>query len=154
MDYFYNRPESKEFRRQLRRQPTRAELCLWTHIRRKQVDGFRFRRQYGLGPYIIDFYCPSVRLAIEVDGDSHLADSEIIRDAIRTNFLNKHEIRVIRFTNQEVLYDTERVLLSIKQALVVDQDLPLPTSPCYPSSISAISTKVEKGRMGRVADAP
>ncbi len=100
------------FARQLRLNPTDAEIQLWSRLRRRQLDGFRFRRQHPLGPYVVDFFCPAAKLIIEVDGGQHADDSET-----RTIWLEARGYRVIRFWNNDVLANTEGVVLTILGAL-------------------------------------
>jgi very-short-patch-repair endonuclease len=95
---------------------TAAEQRLWRCLRKGQVDGFEFRRQYPAGPFIVDFYCPAARLVIEVDGDLHTGNENV--DAARTEWLETHKHwRVIRFKNQEVLEQQDAVLEKVRQAL-------------------------------------
>lgn len=89
---------------------TPSERILWKYIRGKQLDGWRFRRQHGFGPYVLDFYCPTLKLCIEVDGNIHLIDEIKQKDDDRTIFLEKNGIRVIRFTNEEIEKDVNSVL--------------------------------------------
>jgi len=86
--------------RALRRNPTEAERRLWSRLRHGQLDGFRFRRQVPLGPYIADFACLSARLIVEVDGGQHASRSE--QDGRRTTWLESSGFRVVRFWNHEV----------------------------------------------------
>jgi very-short-patch-repair endonuclease len=106
---------SRDFARQLRKSSTDAEKRLWSKLRHKQVDGFRFRRQQPIGRYIVDFFCPEAKLIIEVDGGQH-ADAER-NDLMRTLWLQGRGYRVIRFWNNEVLGNTEGVVLTIRDAL-------------------------------------
>ena len=101
--------------KKLRENATDAERKVWHHLRRKQVAGLRFRRQYRLGPYIVDFVCLPARLIIEVDGGQHADRAE--RDAIRTAWLETQGFRVVRFWNNEVLQDTDIVGGIILQTL-------------------------------------
>jgi very-short-patch-repair endonuclease len=99
--------------RQLRQQLTPAEACLWQAIRNRQLNGLKFRRQHPVGRFILDFYCPAYKLAIEVDGGIHLDRVEY--DTARTKHLESYGYRVIRFKNEEVLNDLDRVLNAIVQ---------------------------------------
>lgn len=81
---------------------TEAEKKLWRKLRKKQFLNLRFHRQYSIGKYILDFYCPEERIAIELDGSQHLEDDIKINDNARTLFLESLGIRVLRFQNQEV----------------------------------------------------
>jgi len=103
--------------RELRRNATDAERKLWQTIRRRQVEGFRFRRQVPLGPYIVDFACLSARLIVELDGGQHTEDENIMKDESRTAWLNGQGFRVIRFWNLDVLKNVEGVWESIAAAL-------------------------------------
>ena len=88
---------------------------LWRKIQNKQLDGHRFRQQHGFGAYVLDFYCPKLRLCIEVDGCVHDTPEQKQKDAERTEFLHHNGIRVIRFRNEEVEGDIESVLNRIRQ---------------------------------------
>jgi very-short-patch-repair endonuclease len=101
--------------RQLRQKPTDAELRLWKHLRAKQLDGLRFRRQHPIGTYIVDFFCAEAKLIIEVDGGQHAAPES--RDDIRTAWLESRGYRVLRFWNNDVLTNTEGVLTAIADVL-------------------------------------
>jgi very-short-patch-repair endonuclease len=108
-----NRNELKEKRKLLRNNLTPAEATLWKLLQKNQL-GKKFRRQHSVGPYILDFYCPSEKLAIELDGKDHYKESGYIRDAKRTEYLEQFGIRVIRFENDEVFKATDALLESIK----------------------------------------
>jgi len=94
---------------------TPAERILWEVLRRKTLAGVKFRRQHPVGRYILDFYCPEYKLAIEVDGDSHIGKEQY--DTIRTEALGAYGLNVLRFRNEEVLADLESVLLRILQVI-------------------------------------
>ena len=115
MKHIYNNTILRERRKYLRHNQTKAERILWRHLNRKQFGNRRFFRQYSVGPYILDFYCPKVRLAIELDGGSHSADDQKEYDADRTRFLNGHNINVIRFWNSEIINDIDRVMAKITE---------------------------------------
>ena len=89
---------------------------LWSHLRNRQISGFKFRRQFPIGPYIVDFVCLSNNLIIELNGGQHTETVE--NDEARTNFLNKKGFRVIRFWNNEVFEETEAVLQKIYDVLM------------------------------------
>lgn len=113
----YNRPELKEKRRALRNNPTQAEKHLWRYLKNSQVANTKFRRQQSIGPFIVDFFCYKNKLVIELDGQHHFEEENILYDKERTAFLENYGIKVIRFENQEVLYDTDRVLREIEAIL-------------------------------------
>ncbi len=99
--------------RELRRSATRAEYRLWNSLRRRQLGGFRFRRQQPIGPFIADFYCPAVRLIVELDSEQHGIGRHLAHDVARTLWLESRGYAVLRFANHEVLRETERVLDAI-----------------------------------------
>jgi very-short-patch-repair endonuclease len=101
-------PVLRQRARELRQPLTEAEQRLWYHLRRKQLDGYYFRRQHPIGRFIVDFYCAQVRLVIEVDGDVHTGQPDY--DKARTEWLEDRNYHVIRFTNREVLTETTAVL--------------------------------------------
>ena len=97
----------------LRNNTTDAERILWSILRRKQLAPLRFRRQQPIGPYIVDFFCPSAKLIVELDGGQHGADQNIIYDGNRTQFLESKGYRVLRFWNLEVVKDRNSVAEAI-----------------------------------------
>ena len=108
--YLYNNKTLRERRRDLRNNATESEQLLWSYLKSSQLAGFKFVRQYSVGPYILDFYCPSLRLGIELDGSSHFAEEAKIYDENRSKYLKSVNIRVIRFWNGEVLKNVDKVL--------------------------------------------
>jgi very-short-patch-repair endonuclease len=93
--------------RKLRKTGTDAESVLWALLRNRQVRGVKFRRQHQFGYYILDFFCPSLRLAVEVDGSQHYTEQGIRDDNRRTDWLDSQGVRVVRFNNRQVLEETE-----------------------------------------------
>ncbi len=119
----------KPLARQLRSNQTEAEQKLWFHLRRDQL-GVRFYRQRPLGPYILDFYAPKAKLAVELDGSQHYDDSAQQRkDARRDAWLNAQGIRVLRFDDRQALIETEAVLEVIFQAVRDGTAVGIPPSP-------------------------
>jgi very-short-patch-repair endonuclease len=100
----------KRLARRLRTGMTQAERALWGHLRRKQLDGVPCYRQKPIGPYIVDFYLPAIRLVIEVDGSQHLTECEREADAARTAHLERLGLKVIRFDNRQVMREMDAVL--------------------------------------------
>ncbi len=98
-------------RKELRKKGTKAENLLWKELRNGKL-GLRFRRQYSIGGYILDFYCPKRRLIIEVDGPIHKSNQEY--DAIRDKYFQELDYTVIRFTNDEVVNSLENIIKKIK----------------------------------------
>jgi RNA methyltransferase, TrmH family len=117
MDRIHNRQYLKQNRKDLRNNATSAEATLWTFLSGSKVLGKKFRRQHSIGNYIVDFYCPSERLVIELDGAGHFTTSGYEYDEERTKYLNSLGIRVVRFENDEVFRATEAVLEKIKQEI-------------------------------------
>ena len=106
----------KSFARENRRNQTEAESVLWTYLRGNAL-GTKFLRQHILGDYIGDFVSTEKRIVIEIDGGYHLQDGQIIRDANRTRFLEQMGYTVVRFSNEEVLMDTDNVIIKIKEII-------------------------------------
>ena len=107
---------TSERRRQLRQGETDAEAKLWYFLQNRHLDGFKFRRQHSIGPYIVDFYCASAHVAIELDGSQHLQQQAY--DEQRTAYLQTQGVaRVLRFTNDAVLANPLAVLEEIRAAL-------------------------------------
>lgn len=99
----FNRAEIRDKRRELRKNMTPAEVLLWSELKGKYLNGYKFRRQYSVGPYVIDFYCPKLRLAIEIDGDAHFeSDTAVARDRRRQRFIEAYGITFVRFTTHDV----------------------------------------------------
>lgn len=109
----HNRPILKDRRKELRNNATPAEQKLWSMLQHSNLGGYKFRRQHSVGPYILDFYCPSERLAVELDGDSHFTEDAIEYDRERTAYLNGLHIRVLRFLNTDVYENLNVVCESI-----------------------------------------
>jgi very-short-patch-repair endonuclease len=110
--------------RKLREMQTDVEIKLWRHLRRRQLNGAKFRRQHPVGPFITDFCCVEHRLVVELDGGQHTEQSNA--DQQRTNFLNDHGFRVLRFWNNEVIENLEGVLARISEAMEFPHPNPIP----------------------------
>ena len=104
----------KDTRKYLRKHMTEAELVLWSVLKGKKLGGRKFRRQHGIGFYIADFYCPSEKLIIELDGQHHYTAECIANDTERDEYFNQMNIKVLRFEKKEVLNDLTGVLRKIK----------------------------------------
>jgi len=119
MKLLYNNPCLVKRRKELRRNQTDVEKLLWMKLRNKQILGEKFFRQCSIGPYISDFYCPKKRLAIEIDGSQHLAEESKEYDEERTKYFASYDIKVIRFWNNEVINNMERVIEKIVEELMI-----------------------------------
>lgn len=114
MTILYNKTKNLEKRKLLRRNQTSQEIILWAHLRRNKF-GVKFKRQYSVGPYILDFYSPRNKLAIEIDGSQHIENEEY--DKERSRYLLILGIRVIRFWNNEVNVNIDGVISKILSEL-------------------------------------
>ena len=132
-----NSSEFRERRKNLRNNSTPAEAVLWRSLKGRGAGGYKFRRQQSIGPYILDFYCPELRLCIELDGSSH--DLKFDFDQRRSGFLHEQGIRVVRFENNLVRADVDGIVAEIirigeeikRERIVYDTDDadPTPTPP-------------------------
>ncbi|KKS33280.1 MAG: hypothetical protein UU93_C0001G0111 [Candidatus Amesbacteria bacterium GW2011_GWA2_42_12] len=110
----FNAPPLKNRRKQLRNRATEAERILWSCLKNNKL-GYKFIRQYSVEGYVVDFYCPDKRLAVELDGEQHKSNVEY--DEYRTKLLNAWGVKVIRFWNQEVKEKLTKVLHQIELTL-------------------------------------
>ena len=101
----------KTRRKSLRENQTEAERLLWERLRAKRFFGYKFFRQYGIGNYILDFFCPEISIAIEVDGSQHAEQIEY--DKERTEYLKNNNITVLRFWNNDVMKNMDAVLTEV-----------------------------------------
>ena len=108
-------PHMLQRARELRRDLTQPERALWYRLRRRALDGYRFRRQHVIGPFVVDFFCPEVGLVIEVDGESHVGLGGA--DFSRTRWLESKGHAVVRVTNDDVLGNLDEVLEHIHRIL-------------------------------------
>ncbi|AFZ27508.1 hypothetical protein Cylst_5497 [Cylindrospermum stagnale PCC 7417] len=125
MTELFNRTEDIEKRRRLRQNSTAAEGILWEHLRNRKLQGYKFRRQYGIDRFVVDFYCPETHLAIELDGSIHdipeIAERD--RDGLRPAgsdrqaFITAKGIHFLRFRNEEISENLPNVLQSITNTL-------------------------------------
>jgi len=113
--HLYNNPSRKQDRRRLRKDATDAERKLWSILRNRQMSDVKFFRQYGIGSYVLDFYCPERRLAIELDGGQHADVRGQEHDAKRDTYLRELNIRVLRFWNNDVLQNIEAIGQKIEE---------------------------------------
>jgi len=126
----FNLKQYTNRRKGLRNTAPPAERLLWRHLVGCQIYGLKFRRQYGIGKYTVDFYCPQIKLAIEIDGETHLTKESY--DNRRQNFIESLGISVLRFLNTDVYQNIDGVVLSIQNKVTEVQA----TAPCPPPQIS------------------
>ncbi|MDR1997890.1 MAG: endonuclease domain-containing protein [Candidatus Margulisbacteria bacterium] len=120
MTKIYNKKKYIDTRRRLRKNLTEAELLLWT-VLKTQKPGVRFRRQYGVKAFVLDFYCPAHKLAIEVDGGIHQTDRQSAIDIDRQRIIENLGIRFLRFSNEQIKKNLTAVLKIIKENLTTKQ---------------------------------
>ena len=112
--FTYNNFSLKFRRKELRKNQTPEEKFLWQSLNKDQVHGLRFFRQYSVGPYILDFYCPEIRLAVELDGQHHAQEGNKIYDKERGYYLEDKGIQTLRFWNNEVSQTPSKVITKIR----------------------------------------
>ena len=108
---------SRRFAKTLRRRMTDAETILWSRLRRGQLNGWKFRRQHPVGPYIADFACIDAKLIVEVDGATHASERELAHDRKRTAFLTTRGYALYRLWNTDVFENLDGVLDGLLAAL-------------------------------------
>ena len=112
----FNQSQYKIRRQALRHQMSEPEKYLWQVLRNQQM-GVKFRRQHGIGHYIVDFYCPELKLVIEVDGESHFSEEGRANDNIRDQFMLALGIITLRFKNKDVIQDIDAIQREIKHKI-------------------------------------
>jgi very-short-patch-repair endonuclease len=120
-------PGFLNLKRRLRSDMTGPEKLLWLRLRSRQLQGLKFRRQHGIGPYIVDFYCPERLLVLEIDGESHADSEQILKDQERDTYLNSLGLQVIRYLNSDVTNNLAGVLEDLQQHLSGHSTSPHPS---------------------------
>ena len=115
-----NNKKLKKYRLELRRNETNPEKKLWSYLRNENFYNYKFYRQYSIGKYILDFYCHSLKLGIEVDGDSHYTIEGIENDSRRTKDLENYDVKILRFSNLEIQREIFAVLEVIRVEIFGD----------------------------------
>lgn len=134
-------PEVRGNAKALRANLTPAERRLWEALRGRRLSGLRFRCQHPVGPFVLDFWCPERKLAVEVDGDVHDTPDQAAYDAFRTEQLNAFGYRVVRVRNEEVFHDLPGVLARIAACA----SLPEAGPGCPPPSVPPPSVGGREG---------
>jgi very-short-patch-repair endonuclease len=116
MTKHYNKKSEQEKRRQLRANMTYCEKIVWLHLKKRQL-GYRFLRQYSVDHFVIDFYCPELKLAVELDGNVHEIPEQKEYDEARQKYLEKFGIQFIRIKNEEYLGNPNKAFLKIENAI-------------------------------------
>ena len=118
MTIIYNKQSVQQFRRSLRDKSTLGEKLLWMCLRRKQIQGQRFLRQFSVEKYVLDFYCPELKLAIEIDGPTHFeSDAAVQYDKFRQKEIESLGIEFLRFTDDDVKENIEGVIKIITEVV-------------------------------------
>jgi very-short-patch-repair endonuclease len=117
--YFGAKPELFRLAKVMRNNPTNAEKVLWKFLKKFRSEGFVFRRQHPIDIFIADFYCPKIKLVVEVDGEVHFNDQMHEHDDGRTGELERFGIKVIRFTNEQVIKDQDIIIKQIRDYIDV-----------------------------------
>ena len=110
-----NPKKTKKQRQYLRNHMTKWEVRLWNDLKGRKMYGFKVRRQHGIGNYIVDFYCPQLKLVIEIDGDIHYFNENVKKDLEKDKFLKAEKIKVIRIENLDLEEDYESVILYLEE---------------------------------------
>lgn len=111
----FNLPHLTARRRALRKNLPKAEAILWKRLSKKQLLGLKFRRQYSVDQYIVDFYCPELKLAVEIDGESHIGDADLGYDRRREDHIKEFGITFLRFPSTDVYANLDGVLQAISE---------------------------------------
>ncbi len=120
MTKHYNKSSEKFKRRNLRNNPTYGEKLLWNSLRKKQVADTRFLRQYSVDKFVVDFYCPELHLAIEIDGPTHFESEEKIEyDKARQIHIERFNIKFLRYTDDKVKNNFEEVIKEIEEEVLI-----------------------------------
>lgn len=114
-NFLYNNKILRDRRRDLRNNQTEEEKIIWAKLKNSQFKGLKFVRQYSVGPYILDFYCPTLRLAIELDGNQHKDKENQLYDKDRNEYLETIDIKTIRFWNHDITKNISGVLEKISE---------------------------------------
>lgn len=121
MQKLFNNKIMKLRRKELRNNMTHAEVLLWMKLKGSAL-GYKFRRQTSIGSFVVDFYCPSAKLVLEIDGSVHDTQKARVYDAHRQNMIEQLGLRVLRFTNDEILDSLDTVLVRIRQHLLLPEE--------------------------------
>jgi very-short-patch-repair endonuclease len=122
MNEIFNREDEKNKRRALRRSMPDAEVMLWSRLKGRQLLGCKFRRQYSVGSFVLDFFSPEIKMGIELDGDSHFQSGVREYDQKRQQFIESFGIKIIRILNIEIYQNLDGVLEMIGHAVLMRRE--------------------------------
>ena len=117
MTKHYNKSSEKEKRRKLRQNQTNAEELVWRYLRNRQMLDYKFKRQYSVDHFVIDFYCPELKLAIEVDGESHNNPEQSVYDIKRQKYLENFNIKFVRIKDEDIFGNPNQAFMKIENAI-------------------------------------
>ena len=133
MTNIYNRSNERELRKHLRNNMPSTEVIVWSRLQKRQLHGCKFRRQFSVGSYVLDFYLTELKLAIEIDGDSHFRAGADAYDKARQTSIEQLGVKFLRFTNNDVYRNLRGVLESISetiQKMKKDRASSMQRTPC------------------------
>ena len=130
MTKLYNKRKFQEFRSELRGRMTKSEAILWKYIKNDRL-GFRFRRQHGIGNHIVDFYCPKLKLVIEVDGLTHAEEKVFEKDQRKEKFIKENSMILKRYSSDQIFNDLDNTLMDIEN--ICKEMAITPATPPTPS---------------------
>ncbi|NLT50113.1 MAG: DUF559 domain-containing protein [Ignavibacteria bacterium] len=117
MTKHYNKTELKNRRRQLRSEQTFCEKIVWNYLKGRKLSGKKFRRQYSIDNYIVDFYCPELKIAVEIDGDVHNLPEQKEYDIERQKYLENYGVAFVRLKNEEALVNGDKAFARIGELI-------------------------------------
>lgn len=133
MTKIFNRTNSKETRKELRNNLTKGEVILWLYLKGKQLGGFKFRRQHGIHGYVVDFYCPEIKLAVEVDGVTHNFEEVFEKDQRRQAVIEKEGVVFKRYQSDAIFNRLDQTLDDLYQTCVALQNKRRQTTHALPA---------------------
>ncbi len=125
MTKHYNKSSEKEKRRKLRQNQTNAEDLVWRYLRNRQMLGLKFKRQYSVDHLVIDFYCPELKLAVELDGASHNDPEQKKYDIKRQKYLEEFNIKFVRIKDEDLFGNPNKAFMKIEYAIKLLENLSL-----------------------------
>ncbi len=118
MTKIFNRYNSKDTRKDLRNNLTKGEVILWQHLKGSQLGGFKFRRQHSIHNFVVDFYCPEIKLAVEVDGETHGIEEIFVRDQWRQKIIEKENVVFKRYVSNDIFNNLDQTLEDLYQTCI------------------------------------
>jgi len=110
MTVLFNKKQFTSLRKTLRSEMTKGERVLWSRIKNSQLNGWKFRRQCGIGRFVVDFYCPALKLVVEIDGSTHDEEAVFVKDEARQKYLESLGLTVKRYNGERVFFELDDVL--------------------------------------------